>query len=62
MNTQVDPDDLPDWLTEVLHVVWALARREHEGPLRTLTAEHAQMALDDVPADIKSAAGIRNAV
>lgn len=44
------------WLTEVLHVVWGFANREHER--RVLTPAHAQTALEAVPAYVLYAAGV----
>lgn len=51
--------DVPEWLAEILHVVKGIADREHQWPLPVLTPAHAQAALDAVPRDILSAAGIR---
>jgi hypothetical protein len=48
---------VPDWLIEVLHVVWGFARREHEG-IRTLVPAHAQLALEAVPPEVLRAARI----
>jgi hypothetical protein len=55
-------DALPDWLIEVLHIVKGLADGEHQGPMRVLTAGHAQYALEHVPDDVLRAAGVQSAV
>lgn len=52
------PQQVDGWLAEVLHIVWAMEMREHEGPLRKLTAGHATAALDAVPEHILRAARI----
>ncbi|MEU0078536.1 hypothetical protein ABZY58_11620 [Micromonospora tulbaghiae] len=50
---------IAEWLAEVLlHIVWGMEMREHEGPLRKLTASHATAALDTVPEHILRAARI----
>lgn len=50
-------DEMPEWLSEVLHVVWGFANREHEG-FAVLTPSHAQTALEAVPQELLGAAGI----
>lgn len=49
---------IAEWLAEVLHIVWGMEMREHEGPMRKLTVGHATAALDAVPEDILRAARI----
>lgn len=50
-------DEVPQWLGEVLHVMWGFARREHEPPA-TLVPGHAQAALDAVPEEVLRAVGV----
>lgn len=47
---------MDEWLTEVLHIVWGFANREHER--HVLTPAHAQAALDTVPEDVLRAARV----
>lgn len=64
MPEQTGPD-VPEWLAEVLHVVLAVADREHvnrPGHPAQLAPAHAESALAAVPAEILAAAGVRRAV
>jgi hypothetical protein len=47
---------MDEWLSEVLHVVWGFANREHDRYV--LTPTHAQDALAAVPEEILRAAGV----
>lgn len=55
----------PEWLVEVLHVVQAVADREHvnrPGRPAQLAPGHAEAALAAVPGEVLEAAGVRRAV
>lgn len=57
--------EAPDWLAEVLHVVWGVAQGEclnRPGRPAVLVPGHAEDALTAVPTEVLEAAGIRRAV
>ncbi|MEV5911075.1 hypothetical protein AB0M00_19505 [Streptomyces chartreusis] len=57
--------DVPEWLVEVLHVVQAVADREHvsrPGRPAQLAPGHAEAALAAVPREVLDAAEVRHAV
>ncbi|WP_207936001.1 hypothetical protein [Actinomadura sp. KC216] len=54
-----DPEaDEVQWLRELVHVVYGMAKGEHLGPLPQLVAGHAEEALRLVPESVKAVACI----
>ncbi|MEV0660138.1 hypothetical protein ACIBI3_02305 [Actinomadura luteofluorescens] len=58
VREEASADGAAQWLLELVHVVYGMAKGEHLGPLPQLVPGHAEEALLRVPESVKAAANI----